>query len=73
MTERNDDDPLSVLHDGDLPVAPDPEFAARLRERLETATNVYAAQTNRSRGVKMSGTDTAIAELNAPTAPTGEP
>ena len=30
-------DPLHVLHTEDLPVQPDPEFAARLRRRLESA------------------------------------
>jgi uncharacterized glyoxalase superfamily protein PhnB len=62
------DDPLSVLHDGDLPVTPDSEFAARLRERLESAVRIHESQPNRTRGVEMSGTATAIAELNAPTA-----
>ena len=32
---RNDDDPLNVLHDGDLPVAPDPEFAAHAWIEIE--------------------------------------
>lgn len=73
MTEHNDHDPLSVLHDGDLPVAPDPDFAERLRQRLESAVNVFEAQPNRTRGVEMSGTDTAIAELNAPTEQTADP
>jgi uncharacterized glyoxalase superfamily protein PhnB len=53
-----------VLHGGDLPVAPDPEFAAALRTRLESAL----ALPNRTEGVDMSGTETAIAELNQPTA-----
>ena len=57
----NDHDPLSVLRDGDLPVTPDPEFAARLRSRLESAVSLP----NRTEGVVMSGTDTVIAELNA--------
>jgi len=56
----NDHDPLSVLRDGDLPVTPDPEFAARLRSRLESALSLP----NRTEGVVMSGIDTAIAELN---------
>lgn len=72
MTDNNNHDPLSVLHDGDLPVTPDPGFAARLRDRLERAMNIYAAQPNRTQGVEMSGTDSAIAELNAPTAPAAE-
>ncbi len=52
-------DPLTVFHGGDLPVQPDPAFAARLRDRLESAL----ALPNRTEGVVMSGTDTAIAEL----------
>jgi len=64
---NNSHDPLAVLHGGDLPVAPDPEFAARLRSRLESALNLFEAQPNRTEGVDMSGTDTAIAELNAST------
>jgi predicted enzyme related to lactoylglutathione lyase len=59
----DDRDPLSVLRGGDLPVTPDPEFAARLRSRLESAL----ALPNRTEGVVMSGTDTVIAELNEPT------
>lgn len=65
----NDYDPLDVLRDGDLPVAPDPEFAARLRTRLESALTLPPG----TEGVDMSGTDTAIAELtetDAPAAPT---
>ncbi|KAA0098700.1 glyoxalase [Mycolicibacterium sp. P1-18] len=60
-------DPLDVLRGDDLPVAPDPAFAARLRARLESALSLP----NRTEGVTMSGTDTAIAELNAvaPVAP----
>ena len=61
--ERNNNDPLSVLRGDDLPVAPDPVFAARLRSRLESALSMP----NRTEGVTMSGTDTAIAELNATT------
>jgi uncharacterized glyoxalase superfamily protein PhnB len=64
MTPHNSHDPLSALHGGDLPVAPDPEFAAQLRARLESAL----ALPNRTEGVDMSGTDTAIAELIEPTA-----
>ena len=33
----NGHDPLTVLRGDDLPVAPDPTFAARLRGRLESA------------------------------------
>ena len=64
MTERNNHDPLTVLHGGELPVVPDPEFAARLRARLEAGANIFEAQPNRTEGVDMSGTDIAIAELN---------
>ena len=68
MTDHDNHDPLSVLHDGDLPVTPDSKFAARLRERLESVVRIHESQPNRTRGVEMSGTATAIAELNAPTA-----
>ncbi|HET6731511.1 VOC family protein [Mycobacterium sp.] len=64
---NNSHDPLSVLHGDELPVAPDPAFAARLRARLETAVNFFEAQPNQTQGVEMSGTDTAIAEINEPT------
>jgi len=57
-------DPLSVLHTDDLPVQPDPAFAARLRERLQTALSL-------PRGVLMSDTATAISELSEP-APVAE-
>ena len=60
MSQYNDHDPLTVLHSGDVPVPPDPEFAARLRARLESALSLP----NRTGEVVMSGTDTAIAELN---------
>src|SRR3954453_10749600 len=67
---NNSHDPLTVLHGDDLPVQPDPAFAARLRARLESALLLP----NRTEGVTMSGTDTAIAELNAPAeAPTAAP
>jgi uncharacterized glyoxalase superfamily protein PhnB len=65
---NNSHDPLSVLHGDELPVQPDPAFVARLRARLESAANLFEAQPNRTQGVVMSGTDTAIAELNEPTA-----
>jgi len=58
---NNSHDPLAVLHGGDIPVAPDPAFAARLRARLESALALPA----NTEGVVMSGTDTAIAELNS--------
>ena len=54
------DDPLSVLHTDDLPVQPDPAFAARLRRRLESALSYE--------GVVMSGTASAISELTEPSA-----
>jgi uncharacterized glyoxalase superfamily protein PhnB len=56
---NNSNDPLTVLHGDELPVQPDPAFAARLRSRLESALSLP----NRTQGVDMSGTDTAIAEL----------
>ncbi|OBI81933.1 VOC family protein [Mycobacterium sp. E740] len=59
---NNSHDPLAVLHGDDLPIAPDPAFAARLRARLESALSLP----DRTRGVEMSGTDTAIAELIEP-------
>src|SRR3954471_5848014 len=65
---NNSHDPLTVLHGDELPVQPDPAFAARLRARLESAANLFEAQPNRTQGVVMSGTDTAIAELNEPAA-----
>jgi uncharacterized glyoxalase superfamily protein PhnB len=61
-TNKNHPDPLTVLHGDDLPVQPDPVFAAQLRARLESALSLP----NRTGGVDMSGTDTAIAELNEP-------
>ena len=60
---NNSHDPLTVLHGDELPVQPDPAFAARLRARLESAVSLP----NRTQGVDMSGTDTAIAELSEPT------
>ena len=60
---NNSRDPLTVLHGDELPVQPDPAFAARLRARLESALSLP----NRTEGVDMSGTDTAIAELKEPT------
>jgi uncharacterized glyoxalase superfamily protein PhnB len=50
-----------VLHAEDLPVQPDPAFAAQLRQRLESALSL------RTEGVVMSGTAAAISEL------TGDP
>jgi predicted enzyme related to lactoylglutathione lyase len=70
---NNSHDPLSVLHGDDLPVAPDPAFAARLRARLESAVSFFGAQPNRTQGVEMSGTQTAIAELSEPTTAAAPP
>lgn len=66
---NNNRDPLAVLHGDELLVAPDPAFAARLRARLESALTLPA----NTSGVVMSGTDTAIAELNSPTTTTAPP
>lgn len=52
-------DPLSVLNAEDPPVQPNPEFAARLRQRLESALSLPPG----TQGVEMSGTTTALAEL----------
>lgn len=60
----NSHDPLTVLSGDDPPVSPDPAFAARLRARLESALTLP----QRTEGVDMSGTETAIAELNEPAA-----
>ena len=60
MTDGHD--PLTVLHDGDLPVEPDPVFAARLRARLESALSLP----HRTEGVVMGGNNAAIAALNEP-------
>ncbi|GAA2568158.1 VOC family protein [Mycolicibacterium diernhoferi] len=58
---NNSHDPLAVLRGGDQPITPDPAFAARLRARLESALSLPA----NTSGVVMSGTDTAITELNS--------
>lgn len=52
MSER---DPLYVLHTEDLPVQPDPGFAARLRRRLESALSL-------PEGVVMSDTSAVLKE-----------
>jgi predicted enzyme related to lactoylglutathione lyase len=62
MTQRDHSDPLRVLHTDDLPVQPDPAFAARLRRQLESALSL-------PEGVVMRGTTTALAELTEPVAP----
>ncbi|OBA61672.1 glyoxalase [Mycobacterium sp. 1100029.7] len=61
MTAPDDSDPFRVLRADDLPVQPDPAFAARLRRQLESALSV-------PEGVVMSGTTSAIAELTEPAA-----
>jgi predicted enzyme related to lactoylglutathione lyase len=61
-------DPFVVLRGGELPAPPDPAFAAGLRRRLESAVSFFEAQPNRTQGVVMSGTDTAITGLSEPTA-----
>ncbi|NOP95941.1 MULTISPECIES: VOC family protein [Mycolicibacterium] len=65
----NSHDPLTVLNGIDQPISPDPAFAARLRARLESALTLP----ERTQGVDMSGTETAIAELNEPPAATAPP
>ena len=55
-------DPLDVLRADGPSGAPDPEFAARLRARLESALSLPAG----SEGVEMSGTAKAIADLSQP-------
>jgi hypothetical protein len=52
MSEYDAADPLTVLRADDLPVQPDPAFAARLRTRLETALSLPA----NTGGVEKSGT-----------------
>ncbi|OMC46247.1 glyoxalase [Mycobacterium sp. IS-2888] len=64
MSQLND--PLSVLHTDDLPVQPDPAFAARLRRRLESALSL-------PEGVVMSGTAGTISELTEPSTPQRDP
>ena len=56
-------DALSVLHTEDLPVQPDPAFAARLRQRLESALSLPSG----SEGVVMSGSTEALSVLAEPT------
>ncbi|MBV8930511.1 MAG: VOC family protein [Mycobacteriaceae bacterium] len=62
VIEHNNADPLTVLRAEDLPIQPDPAFAAHLRSRLEAALSLPA----RTEGVVMSGTDQAVAELGEP-------
>ena len=61
MSPLNDRDPLNVLHGGDLPVQPDPQFAARLRLRLQSALELPPG----SEGVTMSGTAQSLDNLTA--------
>ncbi len=61
---NNSHDPLTVLGGDDRPISPDPAFAARLLARLESALTLPS----HAEGVAMSGTDTAITELNEPAA-----
>jgi uncharacterized glyoxalase superfamily protein PhnB len=61
----NGHDPLTVLRGDDLPVQPDPVFAARLRAHLESALSLP----ERTEGIVMSGTDAAIAALNESSSP----
>jgi predicted enzyme related to lactoylglutathione lyase len=56
MSRQDHSDPLGVLRADDLPVQPDPDFAARLRRRLESALSL-------PEGVVMSGIANAISEL----------
>jgi predicted enzyme related to lactoylglutathione lyase len=62
MTPPDSVDPLDVLRTEDLPTQPDPEFAARLRVRLESALSLPAG----TEGVEMSGTAQAIVDLIEP-------
>lgn len=59
-------DPLRVLRAEDLPVQPDPAFAAELRRRLEAAFSI-------PEGIIMSGTATAVSELTGPAALSAPP
>ena len=65
----NSHDPLTVFHRTDLPVDPDPTFAAALRARLEAAL----ALPHRTEEVTMADTNTAIAQLNTSPAPSPVP
>jgi predicted enzyme related to lactoylglutathione lyase len=69
MTQHDAVDPLAVLRADDLPLQPDPAFAARLRARLESALSLPAG----TEGVEMSGTAQAIAELTEPGTASGPP
>ncbi|TDO08768.1 putative glyoxalase superfamily protein PhnB [Mycobacterium sp. BK086] len=58
-------DPFRILTAEDLPVQPDPAFAARLRARLESALSLPPG----TEGVAMSGVTAAIEELAGPATP----
>ncbi|MBB3605443.1 putative enzyme related to lactoylglutathione lyase [Mycolicibacterium sp. BK556] len=58
-------DPFRILTAEDLPVQPDPAFAARLRARLESALSLPHG----TEGVAMSGVTAAIEELAGPATP----
>ncbi|GAS97156.1 glyoxalase/bleomycin resistance protein/dioxygenase [Mycolicibacterium canariasense] len=62
---NNSRDPLTALYGDDLPVTPDPAFAARLRARLVAALSLPPG----AEGVEMSGTDSLLAELAEPAPP----
>ncbi|MBU9763650.1 glyoxalase [Mycobacterium sp. TNTM28] len=66
---NNSHDPLTVLTGHDHPVSPDPAFAARLRARLESALTLPT----HTEGVVMSGTDTALSDLDRPSAALNHP
>jgi predicted enzyme related to lactoylglutathione lyase len=67
MNQRNSNDPLTALHADELPVQPDPAFAARLRTRLEAAAESGWTLPNRTGGVDMRDTSQAIADLTGET------
>lgn len=70
MTRYESPDPLTVLRADDLPVAPAPAFAARLRARLESALSLPG----NTEGVDMSGTTAALAQMAAsPVTPAAPP
>lgn len=67
MNQRDNRDPLHVLHTDILPVNPDPAFAARLRQRLESALSL-------PEGVVMSDSASAVSGLaEAPPRPAALP
>jgi predicted enzyme related to lactoylglutathione lyase len=66
MSPQDHTDPLDVLRANDLPAQPDPDFAGRLRRRLESALSL-------PKGVVMSGTASALSELTEPSAAEAAP